>query len=164
MVWWRTRLIEIVWEVLIPLASTSLLVYGGWQILQGELTVRKKLQELYELGNNASNKEKSLVTILELVFEMYKRGFKFKEVDLYKSNGSKFTIEEDAIRPPLSCLVGVGVNAANSIYSEAREGEFMSKEDLRLRCKISKTVIETLDGCGALKGMDETNQLSFFNF
>ncbi len=39
MVWWRTRLIEIVWEVLIPLASTSLLVYGGWQILQGELTL-----------------------------------------------------------------------------------------------------------------------------
>ena len=138
--------------------------FDGELILQGELTVRKKLQELYELGNDASNKEKSLVTILELVFEMYKRGFKFKEVDLYKSNGSKFTIEEDAIRPPLSCLVGVGVNAANSIYSEAKEGEFMSKEDLRLRCKISKTVIETLDGCGALKGMDETNQLSFFNF
>lgn len=39
MVWWRTRLIEIVWEVIIPLASTSLLVYGGWQILQGELTL-----------------------------------------------------------------------------------------------------------------------------
>ncbi len=39
LVWWKTRLIEIVWEVLIPLASTGLLVYGGWQILQGELTL-----------------------------------------------------------------------------------------------------------------------------
>ncbi len=39
MVWWRTRLIEIVWEVLIPLASMCLLVYGGWQILQGHLTL-----------------------------------------------------------------------------------------------------------------------------
>lgn len=39
MVWWRTRLIEIVWEVLIPLASTLLLLYGGYQILQGELTL-----------------------------------------------------------------------------------------------------------------------------
>jgi ATP-binding cassette, subfamily B, bacterial len=39
LVWWRTRLIEIVWEVLIPLASTFLLVYGGWQILQGQLTL-----------------------------------------------------------------------------------------------------------------------------
>jgi ATP-binding cassette subfamily B protein/subfamily B ATP-binding cassette protein MsbA len=39
LVWWRTRLIEIVWEVLIPLSSTLLLMYGGWQILQGELTL-----------------------------------------------------------------------------------------------------------------------------
>jgi ATP-binding cassette subfamily B protein/subfamily B ATP-binding cassette protein MsbA len=39
LVWWRTRLIEIVWEVIIPLASTGLLVYGGWQILQGQLTL-----------------------------------------------------------------------------------------------------------------------------
>jgi ATP-binding cassette subfamily B protein/subfamily B ATP-binding cassette protein MsbA len=39
LVWWRTRLIEIVWEVLIPLASTGLLVYGGWQILQLQLTL-----------------------------------------------------------------------------------------------------------------------------
>jgi ATP-binding cassette subfamily B protein/subfamily B ATP-binding cassette protein MsbA len=39
MVWWRTRLIEIVWEVLIPLSSTGLLLYGGYQILQDSLTL-----------------------------------------------------------------------------------------------------------------------------
>ncbi|MCR9296865.1 MAG: ABC transporter ATP-binding protein/permease [bacterium] len=39
MVWWATRVIEIVWEVLIPLASTGLLLYGGWQILQAQLTL-----------------------------------------------------------------------------------------------------------------------------
>ncbi|MFO1064175.1 MAG: ABC transporter ATP-binding protein [Pirellulales bacterium] len=39
MVWWSTRLIEIVWEVLIPLSSTALLVYGGYQILQHELSL-----------------------------------------------------------------------------------------------------------------------------
>jgi ATP-binding cassette subfamily B protein/subfamily B ATP-binding cassette protein MsbA len=37
--WWWSRTIEIVWEVLIPLASTLLLVYGGYQILQNELTL-----------------------------------------------------------------------------------------------------------------------------
>lgn len=138
--------------------------FDGELIFQGELAVKKKLDEIYEMGNNATNKEKSLQTILELVYEMYKRGFKFKTVDLYKSSATKFGIEDGELRPPLSCLVGVGVNAANSIYQEAQSGEFMSKEDLRLRCKISKTVIETLDACGALKGMDDTNQLSFFNF
>ncbi len=39
MVWWSTRLIEVVWEVLIPLASTGLLLYGGWQILRHDLTL-----------------------------------------------------------------------------------------------------------------------------
>ncbi len=39
MVWWSTRTIEVIWDVLIPLASTGLLLYGGWQILQGGLTL-----------------------------------------------------------------------------------------------------------------------------
>ena len=38
-VWWWTRLIELVWEVLIPLASIALLIYGGTQVLQGRLTI-----------------------------------------------------------------------------------------------------------------------------
>ncbi len=37
--WWWTRFIEIVWEALMPLASTALLIYGGWQVMQGELTL-----------------------------------------------------------------------------------------------------------------------------
>ncbi len=37
--WWWTRIIEIVWETLMPLASAGLLMYGGWQVLQGELTL-----------------------------------------------------------------------------------------------------------------------------
>ncbi|KAA0143140.1 ABC transporter ATP-binding protein [Gimesia chilikensis] len=37
--WWWSRLIEIVWETLIPIASACLLLYGGWQVLQGELTL-----------------------------------------------------------------------------------------------------------------------------
>lgn len=39
MVWWSTRVIEVVWDVLIPLASTGLLIYGGWQILQAKMTL-----------------------------------------------------------------------------------------------------------------------------
>lgn len=37
--WWWSRIIEIVWETLIPMASACLLLYGGWQVLQGELTL-----------------------------------------------------------------------------------------------------------------------------
>jgi ATP-binding cassette subfamily B protein/subfamily B ATP-binding cassette protein MsbA len=37
--WWWTRIIETIWEVVIPLASTGLLLYGGYQIITGELTL-----------------------------------------------------------------------------------------------------------------------------
>ena len=37
--WWWMRTIEMVWEALIPLASSALLFYGGWRVLDGALTV-----------------------------------------------------------------------------------------------------------------------------
>ena len=37
--WWWTRGIEVVWETIIPLASAGLMVYGGWQVLQEQLTL-----------------------------------------------------------------------------------------------------------------------------
>lgn len=38
-VWMRMRVVELVWEFLVPAASAVLLLYGGWQILQGQLTL-----------------------------------------------------------------------------------------------------------------------------
>ncbi len=38
-VWWWARIVEMVWEALIPLASGGLLLYGGWQVLNGTLTL-----------------------------------------------------------------------------------------------------------------------------
>jgi ATP-binding cassette subfamily B protein/subfamily B ATP-binding cassette protein MsbA len=36
--WWWMRAIEIVWEIIVPLSSMLLLLYGGWQVIQGQLT------------------------------------------------------------------------------------------------------------------------------
>lgn len=38
MAWWWSRGIEIAWAMLIPVASTAVLVYGGRQVLSGNLT------------------------------------------------------------------------------------------------------------------------------
>lgn len=59
-------------------------------------------------------------------------------------------------------LQGVGENAAINIQKERENGEFISKEDLRKRTKISKTVIETLTNHGSLENMSDENQLSLF--
>jgi len=49
-VWWWARAIDIVWETLIPLASTGLLVYGGYRILEGGMTLGDLTMFLFYLA------------------------------------------------------------------------------------------------------------------
>jgi ATP-binding cassette subfamily B protein/subfamily B ATP-binding cassette protein MsbA len=37
--WWWSRVIEIVWETIIPVCSTALLLYGGWRVLHSALSL-----------------------------------------------------------------------------------------------------------------------------
>ena len=76
-------------------------------MIYGKEKVKQKMQELEKLGNGMSVKEKGIYTILEIVLEMYERGFKFLPIDLYKSHSTKFQIEDGAIRPPLSSIPGL---------------------------------------------------------
>jgi ATP-binding cassette, subfamily B, bacterial len=39
LVWWWARIVEICWEALIPLCTGLLMLYGGWQVLSGTLTL-----------------------------------------------------------------------------------------------------------------------------
>jgi ATP-binding cassette subfamily B protein/subfamily B ATP-binding cassette protein MsbA len=38
-VWWLSRLIELLWEFLLPMASVGLLLYGGMQVIEGRLSL-----------------------------------------------------------------------------------------------------------------------------
>lgn len=131
-------------------------------IVGGKENVKNKIKELEALGNAMSQKEKDLLTVLEVAYEMYARGFSFLPVDIYQSDSDKFLIVENKLLPPLCALQGVGENAAKSICESRKEGEFISIEDLRERAKVTKTVIETLQNHGCLQGLPDTNQLSLF--
>ncbi len=48
--WWWSRGIEIAWEVTLPLASAGLLLYGGWQVLAGSLTLGELMMFLFYLA------------------------------------------------------------------------------------------------------------------
>jgi ATP-binding cassette subfamily B protein len=37
--WWWSRTLELAWQVIIPLASAAVLVYGGWRVLEDDLTI-----------------------------------------------------------------------------------------------------------------------------
>ena len=131
----------------------------------GEQVARDSLKmfEAKEASKEASDKEKRMITILELVVEMYARGIKFDKIDLYKSHATKFLPTETGIIPPLNALAGVGTNAAIAI-AEAREAEaFDSIEDLQQRSKVNKTVLEVMRNAGVLDGMPESSQMDFFS-
>ncbi|EGL83720.1 DNA polymerase III polC-type [Caldalkalibacillus thermarum TA2.A1] len=130
--------------------------------LKGSQAIRKKIEEILEKGNQAQPKEKSLLTVLELCLEMVERGFHFKNVDLYRSDAIQFLVDGDGLIPPFNAIPGIGTNAALSIVKARNEGEFLSKEDLQIRSKVSKTVIDYLEQHGCLKDLPETNQLSLF--
>jgi len=132
-------------------------------VTKGEYHILNTIKSLEEKGNDKSAKEKNLVTVLEVAYEMYKRGFKFAKVDLYKSDDRKFSLTKDGILPPLMGLQGLGANAAANIKAEREISEFISVEDIANRAKVSKTVIEVLENHGCLKNMDKTNQISIFN-
>ena len=130
--------------------------------VKGSSAVRKRIEEINEKGNDALPKEKSLLTVLELCLEMLERGFSFQKVDLYRSHSTQFLVEGDTLIPPFNAIPGVGTNAAINIEKARANGEFLSKEDLQQRSKITKTVLEYLDEQGCLTGIPETNQLSLF--
>jgi DNA polymerase-3 subunit alpha (Gram-positive type) len=123
-----------------------------------------KIEEIEAKGFQAAPKEKALHTVLEMACEMTARGFKFLPLDLYKSDATKFQVvkEENGLRPPFAALAGCGESAAKAIADAAKQGEFLSIQDLQERSRVSKSVIELLEANGCLKGLPESNQLSLF--
>ncbi|PAE16439.1 PolC-type DNA polymerase III [Virgibacillus sp. 7505] len=131
-------------------------------MIKGPEAIRQRINEINQKGHDASPKEKNLVTVLELSLEMCERGFHFQRVDLYKSSATDFLVDGDSLIPPFNAIDGLGTNAALNIVKVREDGEFLSKEDLRERSRISKTVLEYMDQHGCLEGMADQNQLSLF--
>jgi len=128
----------------------------------GKDKVKNKMKEIELAGNSATTKDKNMYAILELVLEMYERGINFLSIDLYRSHATKFLIEEEGIRPPLNSIPGLGTVAALGIEDAKKDGKFMSIDDMKIRSKIGKSVIELLEKAGCLKGMSQSNQISLF--
>ncbi|MEK6704146.1 MAG: ABC transporter ATP-binding protein [Planctomycetota bacterium] len=39
LIWWRSRVLETLWSLLIPAASVGVLIYGGSRVIEGDLTI-----------------------------------------------------------------------------------------------------------------------------
>ena len=107
-------------------------------------------------------KKKAEMAICEIIVEMYARGFQFLPIDIYKSGGTKFTIEDGKIRIPLIGLSGLGGAVIDNILKERELDKFLSYEDLKRRTKVSQTIVEKLKSINAVDSLSETNQISLF--
>ena len=114
------------------------------------------------MGKDATATDKNTLVLLELVLEMYARGFGFLPLDLYESEVSRFRVRENSLLPPLCTVAGLGVSAAKSIAKARKKGKFVTIEDFSERTKTNRAVTELLKQHGALAGMPETNQITLF--
>ncbi|WCF11146.1 PolC-type DNA polymerase III [Paenibacillus thiaminolyticus] len=129
---------------------------------QGYDAINRKISEIEAKGFQATTKEKSMVSILEMALEMTARGFTFKPIDLYRSDATRFQVDEGALIPPFSAVQGIGENAARNIAASREAGEYLSVEDFQNRSKATKTIVELLSQMGCFRGLPESNQLSLF--
>ena len=124
--------------------------------------LRYEINEIQKKGKDGmSNVEKDELGDMKLVEEMYTRGFEFMPIDLYRADDVNFQIIDGKIMPPFAAVDSMGGNAATSLKEAAKQGEFLSKEDVRIRGKISKTSIEKLTEVGIIDYLPDSNQLTF---
>lgn len=126
-------------------------------------TTKSRLLEIKGKGNDAKDKEKQLLVVLEIMNEFWERGFCLKMVDLNKSDANDFVIEDDkTLIAPFRAIPGLGLNVAQQIVKAREENSFISKEDLQRRGKVSKTLIDYMSVNHVLDGLPEQNQMSLF--
>ncbi len=136
--------------------------FDAERMLAGKERVMAAMREI-EGNPEATQKDKNVMTILEVVNEMYARGISFLPVDLYVSHATKFVEENGAIRPPLNTIAGVSDAVADAICAAREEGPFLSVEDLKKRAKIGNSIVDKLKEFRVLSDIPDTNQVSLFD-
>ena len=135
-------------------------------IMEGRAAVKQLMNSITAKGHDATAKEENMFVAMQVVNEMMARGVEFLPIDLYKSHATIYKIEDGKIRLPFMSMSGTGESAAVALMKarDDGEGEYMSRDDLQQRSGVSKSVMETLEACGALEGLPQSTQMSFFGF
>lgn len=133
----------------------SAMVHG----LEGQ---EQAMKEIKAMGKSASKIDQDLYSALELAKEMSLRGYSFLNVDINRSDATKFTICDGKILPPFTAIDGLGENVAEQIVTARNERPFTSKADLKLRGKVGKTMLDLMSEYGCLGDLPEDELLDLF--
>ena len=139
-------------------------------MIKGEEAIINRLEQLRvkekTTGEKLTPKEEEQIKTLQIAIEMTQRGYKFSNIDLYKSDATRFVVdhENNALIPPFITIDGLGENNAITVIEERKKKPFTSKEDLLRRTKLTNTNVNDLVALGVLDDLDESDQLSLFDF
>ena len=144
--------------------------YDIQAMIKGENAIIDRLDELKLKSRSKteklSPKETEQIKTLSMALEMVQRGYKFENISIEKSSADKFIVdkENNALIPPFITIDGLGINNALTVEEARKDGPFHSKEELLRRTKLTSTNVEDLSKMGVLDHLDETDQLSLFDF
>ena len=133
----------------------SAMIHG----LEGQ---RQAMKEIEAKGKSASKIDLDLYSSLELAVEMSLRGYSFMNVDIRRSDATRFTICDGKILPPFTAIDGLGENVAEQIISARKEAPFSSKADLKIRGKVPQPALELMAAEGCLGDLPEDEQIDLF--
>lgn len=142
--------------------TTKVSEFDSETILKGAKAIWNKIEMIDAKGKNATKKEEDEVTVLEVAYEMYSRGYEFAPAEIGKSHATRFLSVDGKVLLPFVALTGVGESAARAIVAEFEKKPFLSVDDIRNRAKVNKTAIEALTNHGVLSDIPESDQLSLF--
>lgn len=142
--------------------TTKVADFNSEVILKGSNAILTRIDGILAKGKNATKKEEDEMTVLEVAYEMYSRGYEFAPITFGISDGAKFYEHDGKVLLPFMAVSGIGETAAKALADECKKCPFETIEELKSRTKISNANIESLRAMGVLEGMPETDQLSMF--
>jgi len=125
--------------------------------------VEKRMDEIEKLGNTATAKQKEQLTVYEVMYEAFSRGFTFAEPELGVAEPCRFSVVDGKIMLPFNAVSGIGDTAAESLAAAYAEKPFNTLDDVRSRTKLTGTNIDDLKKHGLFKGLPESAQISIFD-
>ncbi len=115
-------------------------------------------------SNILTKKEQDTFKDMRIVQEMYARGFQFLPIDIYTAKAQDFQIIDGKLMPSLSTIDGLGEKAADAVVEASKLGTFLSRDDFKIRCKVSSTVVDSMAKMGLLGDLPASNQMSLLDF
>lgn len=130
-------------------------------IAAGKEAIRRKLEQLAAI-DKPDDKQKEMIVVLQLAWELHLRGFSVAPIDLYASQPEDFTVLPGRLLPSLTAMRGFGLAAARKLAQARRHGKFTSVDDLAQRTGLNKANLESLRQHGCLAGLPENDQIALF--